>query len=502
MGKIVLPTEIVTSDKTPRVAIAFDRTSGVKQTVDTTREVLLVGMMATSGATVSASVPKALLREDDAATYFGAGSMLDIAARAAFKAYPFVLLHAVGIADAGTKATTSLTFATTATGNTNYRLRIAGREIVTEIASGDTATAIGDNFVAALNAAHALDPLPVSATNASGTVTLTARNGGTIGNAIQLRHGDLSGLGTGFDAAVATTATLAGTVMGATVAGVGSAATTAALAASTGKRYHIIADLLSDSTSGAAMETHTDTESDGEHGHGCIYVQALNGTQSAATSQATGLNSNRGVIGAINTSETWSVNTCAILAAVMSSNEIATRPYNNMKLTGVLAPPVEKRWTRTETRTMLNNGVTPLIVLPGEDVAIQRAVSIGVKNSGGSYDYTCLDINKYQAFDYFRDAITLMFETNYAQARWADSDPDGLLPPDVATPEKVKIDLIDVARDMEREGIVQNVSALEDQFVVEKVGTNCRFSVPAAIVDGMHEKLGKIVYVNRPIVTT
>jgi len=131
-------------------------------------------------------------------------------------------------------------------------------------------------------------------------------------------------------------------------------------------------------------------------------------------------------------------------------------------------------------------------------VAIMRAVSMGVKDSSGNYDYSTLDITKWQAFDYLRDAITAMFNRNYERARWADSDPDGLLPPDVATPEKVKIDLIDVARDAEADGIVSNVSALEDEFVVEKVGTNCRFSVPAAIVDGMHEKLGKVVYINRP----
>ncbi len=46
---ITLPTEIITFDKTPRVAIAFDKTSGVKQTVDTAREVLLVGQIGNNG---------------------------------------------------------------------------------------------------------------------------------------------------------------------------------------------------------------------------------------------------------------------------------------------------------------------------------------------------------------------------------------------------------------------------------------------------------------------
>lgn len=496
MAKITLPSEIVTSDKTPRTAIAFDRTSGVKSTVDTTREVLLVGMQHSTG-TVAVNIPTPLLREDDGATYFGVGSHIDIACRAAFKANPFVLLHAVGVAEAGTKATATVVFATTATANGSYYLRIGGRAISIDIATGDTATVIGDALVTAITAAHLIDPLPVSAANVSGTVTFTARNGGTIANNIQLRHG--GALGNGFDASLATTATLSGAVMGSVVAGSGSAVVTSALAASTGRRYHVIADLLSDQTSGAAMETHTDTEADGEHGHGCIYVQVLNGTQSACTTQALALNSSRGVLYSINTTETWSVAACGALAADESAEEVPTRPRNGRKIKGILAPPVEKRWTRTETRTLINNGCTPLFVAPGEDVCVMRFVSMGVKNSAGSYDYSCLDMTKFLAFDYFRDAVTLMFQTNYERARWADSDPDGLLPPDVATPEKVTIDLINVARDMESEGVIQNVTALEDQFVVEKVGTHCRFSIPAAIVDGMHEKLGKIVYVNRPL---
>ncbi len=487
MGRISLPSEIILSDKTPRTAIAFDRTSGVKNVADTTRLTLLVGQQL-STATVAASVPTDLLREDDGALYFGASSIMDIACRAAFKANPFVLLTGVGIADAGVKAAQTLTFAVTATGNTIHRLRIGGQEVATEIATGDTPTNVGDNFVLALAAQNALTPIPVTAVNVTGTVTLTARNGGTIGNGIQLRSA--------MDSSQGTTATLGGTTL---ASGTGSASSTAALAACTGKRYHVTGLLIDDATAGAAAKTHSDTESDGEHRHNTIFIQALNSTQSAATSMALTLNANRGALAAINTSETWSVCIAAAHAAAESRYEVATKPRNKMVIEGVLPPPVEKRWTRTETRAMLNNGVTPLVVIPGNKVAVLRFVSMGVKNSAGNFDYSCLDMNKFLGFDRIADAIDLMFDTNYPAAMWADSDPDGLLPSDVATPAKVLQDLIDVMYDMEGEGIVQNVTLLKDQFVVEKVGTNCRFSVPAAIIDGMHEKLGKVVYINRPL---
>jgi phage tail sheath gpL-like len=487
MGKIVLPNEIVTSDKTPRTATAFDKTSGVKQTPDTARDVMLVVQRLATG-TVAENIPKSLFREDDGALYFGAGSIGDVACRAAFKANPFCKLHAVGIDDAGTKAEEDVVFVGTATCNTVFRLRIGGKEVAIDVTDEDTITEIGDALEAAINADTSL---PVTANNAAGTVTLTARNGGTIGNGIKLRGG--------FDATtdqVTTTVTIPTALAG----GVGEVDVADALAAITGARYHIVGCTLDGSAAGADLRDHLDEESDAEHDHGEIGIQVINGTLSDATTLALALNGNRNIVAAINGSESWSVEICAAMAAAMSREEVATRPYNGMELKGIIAPPVESRWRKgTETRSLIDNGVTPLYVKPGEKVAIMRAVSTGVKNEAGDYDYSTLDITKFQAFDFFRDGVNLMFETNYGAARWADSDPEGLLPVDVATPEKVTIDLIDVARDMEAEGIVQNVEALRDQFFVEKDGDGCIFSIPAAIVDGMHRRLGKIVYINRPL---
>lgn len=482
MSAISLPTEIITSDKTPRVAVAFDKTSGAKQTSPTAQYVLLVGQMAASGATVAANTPTVLTREDDAAGFFGAGCILDYAARAAFLANPFVILSAVAVADSGVKAAGTVTFAGNAGISTIYRLRIAGVEYAPNITLADTPTIQGASLVAAIMA----DPnCPCTAAAAAGVVTITAKNGGTVGNGIALVGA--------YDAPVAqvvSTATLSGATL---AAGTGAASIAAALASATGSRYHKIAILLDDSASAAAASSSVNSEGDAEHAHGEVFVQALNAALSAQTTLALATNAARGVQVAISGSESWSVAICAATASAMSREEVATRPYNTMPINGIKAPPIATRWIRTETRALLDNGVTPLVVVPGEVVTILRAVVTGVKNAAGNFDYSTLDVTKIQGFDFFRDNIILMFNTNYPKARWADSDPDGLLPPDVATPEKVTADLINVARDMEALGIVQNVDALKAQFIVNKVGTQCQFSVPALIVDGMHEKLGKIV---------
>lgn len=493
---ISLSNAINQASKRPRTAIELDKTSGVRASVDGTREVLIVAQMLSTG-TAAAGTPMTITRALDGALYFGAGSIADIACRAALLANPNCILSCVGIADAGVKATATVTFATTATGGTEFRMRVRGIEIVTEIALNDTPTVIGDNFVATLLAVDAKTPLGVTAINVAGVVTLTVRGGGTIGNSIQLR---LSGqLGTGFAAFVATTAALSGAAMGSVVAGTGSVSPATAFAGAIGKRYPIYVATLDDSSFGTAFRAQTDSESSPENDHGCIFTQAINSTMSAATTLALAVNAQRGVLGAIHGSESWAPEIAAALGATMASESSPTKPYNTLILNGILPPTtVVTNWTKLEEDGLLNNGVTPLVVQGGQ-VAIERAVSTNVKDTAGNYDYSFLDITKYLAFDYTRDALTAMFDRNYGRSRWADSDPDGLLPPDVATPAKVIIDMYNTLKDLEALGVVQNVDALRDQLDCQKVGTNCQFAVPAAFVDGMHEKLGKVVYFNAPL---
>lgn len=181
--QIVLPPEIVTSDKTPRVAIAFDRTSGVKQQASTAKEILIVGQMG-AASTIPANTPTQLLRETDSEA-FVKGSPIDIAAKAAFLANPNIILSAVGIADAGTKATATITIAGGNAANSGEQwFYIMGRKVVLSVVVGDTPTAQGTNLAAAINAR---DDLPVTAAAAAGVVTITARVGGTICNTITLR---------------------------------------------------------------------------------------------------------------------------------------------------------------------------------------------------------------------------------------------------------------------------------------------------------------------------
>jgi phage tail sheath gpL-like len=487
--QIVLPPEIVTSDKTPRVAIAFDRTSGVKQQASTAKEILIVGQMLAAG-TQPVNTPVQLLRETDSEGYFGKGSPIDIAAKAAFLANPNIILSAVGIADAGTKAAQTITIAGGNAANSGEMwFYIMGRKVVLTIVVGDTPTAQGTNLAAAINAR---DDLPVTANAAAGVVTITCRVGGTIGNTITLRAFTPQGFVPG------STYTLGGSTL---TGGVGVVSTTNATAACSTHRYHLIVSCFDDQTTEQAMRDYVTAEGQAELGAGELAITAQVGALSAQTTQALAVNGLRSVHISINGTESWFVEVAAAAAAVMASESVATRPYNTLPLPGIKAPPIASRWLRTETRSLIDNGCSPLVAGTDDVVRFLRVVSTNVTNAAGNKDYSVLDITKVQAFDDIRDNATLMLNTNYPRARWADSDPDGLLPTDVATPAKVQGDFLNMLRDRQSNGIVQQVEQYASQIVVNKVGTQMQFSLPANIVDGMHEKLGKVVLISTPFGT-
>jgi len=481
MPQIPLPAEIDLTDLTPRVGIGFD-TSGVKDDLPLPQEVLIIGQR-TPGSLKPVHQVHALLREGDGGAFWGPGSIMDAMCRAAFRANPQVRLKGLAVDDDGAavKATQTVTFANNATGDGAAELALKGVTIRVRILKNDTPTTIAAGLVAA---AAAVPHLPAAVTNVAGVVTAQARNGGTHGNQIAIRGMITAGIGTTM--AVGGAGTLAG--------GTTAPALVAALAVAATSRYHWIAIGLDDATSGAALRDHVKAQGDANGGKGQMGVQAIVGTLSAATTLAAALNQERNQIVAMNGSESMHAEVAAAYVGEASKERNPARPLNTRVLAGILPPPTEKRWIGSEMRTLIESGVTPLVVQPGDLVGVLRAVSTRTKNALGQTDLTLLDIGPIRAFDRFRDDVAAMFKKKYPAALWAQDDPNSLLPADVATPAKVRLDILDVARDLERAGILQLVEASKDAFVVNYVPGRADFTAPAPVVSGLHSAFGTIVY--------
>lgn len=148
-------------------------------------KILLIGQF-NSGFTPTANLPQLLLDVADAQTRYGRGSMLALMAEKAFASGAVGYdVYALPVADngSGVDATGTIVASGTSSAAGTLALTIAGVEVDVAIASGLAATAVGDAIAAAINAN--LD-LPVTAANVTGTVTVTARNAGTVGNQIKM----------------------------------------------------------------------------------------------------------------------------------------------------------------------------------------------------------------------------------------------------------------------------------------------------------------------------
>ncbi len=138
-----------------------------------------------AGKTPTANVAVQITSLADAWNRYGRGSLLSIMIEAALRVSGSVPIYAIPLADdgSGVAATGSIAVGVTTVGAGTLSLYIAGKKVTVAVAAGATADAIGELIEAAINAN--LD-LPVTASNTSGTVTLTARHKGAFGNGINI----------------------------------------------------------------------------------------------------------------------------------------------------------------------------------------------------------------------------------------------------------------------------------------------------------------------------
>ena len=148
------------------------------------RKILVPGQFNT-GKSPTVEVAQLIISRDDAWNRYGRGSMLAAMLEVIINNAGGVPVYALPLADhaSGIAATGTLAFTGTATAAGTLAVYINGKIIPVAVASGDTATEVGDAVAAAITTA--LD-LPVTAANAVGTVTFSSRWKGESSNQIKL----------------------------------------------------------------------------------------------------------------------------------------------------------------------------------------------------------------------------------------------------------------------------------------------------------------------------
>lgn len=347
---------------TPDVQVETDWTGQLSGLPTTTKKTLLVGHKIAAGSAVAGTVYQ-IYGVNQAKTLFGIGSDLTLMAEAFFRNSPRSPLYGVVYAEGGAAVAASgtVTLATTATGSGTLTVWIAGRRFQVGVATGDTPTEVGDLLVAAVNA-HS--NLSVTAANAAGVVTMTARCKGPQGNTIRFRSEISSGIGmTSTDSA----ATLA--------SGATAGDPTATLAGVEGDRYHLIVlNTHDDSTTLGVLSAHTEKQSGPAVQKWGIGIVGHCGTSTEAQTLATADDSYRSQI----VHHANSDQPCFELAAAFAglrARKAANLPLDYQELKGITAQFDETAWpTAAETEADIAGGVTPLKPTRSGNAQVVRSV--------------------------------------------------------------------------------------------------------------------------------
>lgn len=419
---------------------------------------LIIATMLASG-TATAGVPVQALSEPAAAGLFGAGSVAHGMVAAAVANDAFTDLYVLPIADpaAGAAATGTITVTGTATAPGTLALYVAGRMIQVGIAAADTPTLAAGKIVTAITA---LTSLPVTAANAAGVITLTAKNKGATGNDLEARanyNGETSPAGLSF----AFTAFTGGT---------GNPDITAALAALGDSWFQAWATAYTDTANLTAIETDQYNrwgplrESEG-HVFG-----GVRGTYSAVAAIGEARNSEHLTL-VQNIKEPTpayekAAETMSIFAQAAANDP--ARPVQNLPYLWSKPALESDRLTTTERNLLLFDGIATTKVTAGGVMQAERLITTYKTNSAGGTDVSYLDSETLATLLYARHDLKDRILRKFPRSKLADDGNRFGPGQDIVTPKSFKAELVAWAMEMVEIGVFENIDSFKELTFSER----------------------------------
>ncbi|MCW5737364.1 MAG: phage tail sheath subtilisin-like domain-containing protein [Enhydrobacter sp.] len=433
--------------------------------------ILLIGQKLAAG-TATANVPIPVVSVADAKAQFGVGSQLADMVDAVRLVDPFGLIWAVPVADAGgaVKATGTIVVSAAPTAPGVIPLYVAGVAVPVPVAGTETTTTTGDAIAAAINANA---DLPVTAANVTGTVTLTARNAGTLGSDIDLRYAWLGSAG-GEALPDSYVGAITAMASGATDPNI-----TTALAALGDQTFDFIVMPYTDATNLAAIKAAMAQVGNGRWAYNrMVWGHAFTARRGSVSSLVTfGLSQNdphTTVLGySLSPTPVWRWAAGQVAAAAIVLRNDPARPVQGIAVPGLLSPPPGAgRFTQGERNTLLYSGISTFTVAADGAVMIERLIATWQLNAFSQPDESWLSIEK---------TYTLMRVLRRLQAAWTANFPRFKLANDgtrfspnaaIVTPAIAKAFVVAEMRAMEYDGLLSNVTGMLDVLAVERNAQN------------------------------
>jgi len=433
---------------------------------------LLIGQVTADG-TLTANVPALSRGTAEARASAGPGSMLAGMAAAYRANDPAGELWYLPLADDGAAVAASgaIAFTGTSTAAGVLHLYLGGTAVHVAIASGLTAAQVATAVVAAIAAAP---DVPVTAAVdgvVSSKVDLTAKNKGQASNDIDVRL-NYYGAGGGETLPAGITAAVTPMANGAT-----NPALATALANLQDMPFDVIVLPYTDATSLAAMKAFlSDTTgrwswTSQVYGH-CF--TAYRGTAGQLAAFGTSLNDQHLTVIGFNDSPSLKYCVAAAFAgaAAVSLRADPAVPLQTLAVAGILAPPIQSRFSLSQRNTLLFDGISTFRVDGGGSISIENLITTYQLNGQGQPDDSYLQVETMFTLTLVLRRLTGAITTKFARMKLA-ADGVRLGPGSrVVTPSTIKAELIAQYRQLESEGFVQNSAAFSQALVVEKNAGN------------------------------
>ncbi|CUA90916.1 phage tail sheath subtilisin-like domain-containing protein [Chelatococcus daeguensis] len=424
---------------------------------------LLVGPKLAAGS-ATADVPAGPIgSQADANALFGAGSVLAAMYAKARRNAPFQPIWALPLADpAGTAA--EGTIVCTAPGVTGVGvLEICGVRITLQVNAADNATTVGNSVRDAINAAG----LPISATAATGTVTLTFRHVGTIGNDVLVRLlTDEPNILVGH----ATITQLSG--------GTGVPDLTNALANLGDDEFDWIASPYADAVS---LNTVRDFLSDTSgrwsptkqlYGHYLtVKFDTLSGLAALGDSRNDQHVSIMGSKLASSPPWEWAAALGGQCAMHLTDAPELSRPLQTLLLDGIKPPPSRADWWDIDDRQALYvDGISAARVGNDGLVRIDRVVTTYQETAAGAADATYRDIETMAQLMFSVRYIRTFVQNRHSRQALADDNPSNLQ--EITTPQDIRDTLVHAYSDLVALGVLEKADLFAQFVQVERDPNN------------------------------
>lgn len=172
----------------------------------------------------------------------------------------------------------------------------------------------------------------------------------------------------------------------------------------------------------------------------------------------------------------------AQLGVMAAQNPLPFNPLNKLEVFGVKPPVSRADFISPEVTgdgaLALDAGLSPLLVNNNGKVFISRLITT-VRTLDNDPDYAYFDLPDWQVLYYFRKlCYNITQRPNYIRSKAS-----------VNTLKNMMSDFIAVAKDLEKQGMLQHVDKFADKFKIEKDPTGRSeyvFRIPVNVIPGLH----------------